>query len=380
MHLAPLESETGQPGGALRWAVEAEAITKRFAGSTRGNEVLALDRVTLHVADGEFVALLGPSGCGKTTLLRILAGQEVTSEGRVFVGGRDMTGVPPEKRPVNMVFQTPALFPHLTVFQNIGFGPRMAGVPATDIARRVGDMLALVRLEGFEQRRVTQLSGGQAQRVALARALINRPSVLLLDEPLSALDLKLRKAMQLELKSIHRSLGTTFVYVTHDQEEAITMADRILIMDRGRIVQEGTPIDIYQRPSTVFSSQFVGESNVLSARVVRRDDGGLILELGGLKARALDPGAAQAGRSVWVAIRPEKIALRALPEPGRSNQFPGEVVDVIFLGPLVRYEVQLIGGPRVAVLESFREERSLFAAGAPVQVSWSIEHCLVLAE
>jgi ABC-type spermidine/putrescine transport systems, ATPase components len=241
-------------------------------------------------------------------------------------------------------------------------------------------MLALVRLEGFEQRRVTQLSGGQAQRVALARALINQPSVLLLDEPLSALDLKLRKAMQLELKSIHRSLGTTFVYVTHDQEEAITMADRILIMDRGRIVQEGTPIDIYQRPSTVFASQFVGESNVLNVRVVRRDDGGLILDLGGLKARALDPGAVQAGQSVWVAIRPEKIALRALSEPGRSNQFPGEVIDVIFLGPLVRYEVQLIGGPRVAVLESFREERSLFAAGAPVQVSWSTEHCLVFVE
>jgi len=370
------------PSGARdSWIVQVADVRKTFPGPTRGSEVLALDRVSLRVADGEFVALLGPSGCGKTTLLRILAGQETATSGRVTIAGRDMATVPPERRPVNMVFQSPALFPHLSVFDNIAFGPRMARVAEREIARRVGEMLALVRLEGYEQRRVTQLSGGQAQRIALARALINRPTVLLLDEPLSALDLKLRKAMQLELKSIHRLLGTTFIYVTHDQEEAITMADRIVIMDRARIVQEGTPFEVYQRPSSVFASQFVGDSNVLAATVAGREGEALVVEVGGLRVRAADGAGAAPGQTVWVSIRPERIALQAGEGADGVNQFAGEVVDAVFLGPLVRYEVRLGGGqdgPRVTVLEGFREERPVLAPGAVVRASWRPEHCLVL--
>jgi spermidine/putrescine transport system ATP-binding protein len=244
--------------------VQVEGISKRFAGASRGSEVVALEDIHLDVQQGEFVPLLGPSGCGKTTLLRILAGLEVPTAGRIFIDGQDTTDVPPEKRPVNIVFQTPVLFPHRSVYENIAFGPRMAGASAGQITPRLAEVLALVRLEGFEARRVTQLSEDRASVSALARALINRPKVLL-DEPLSALDLKLRKAMQLELKRIHRRLGTTFIYVTHDQEEAIVVADRIAIMNQGHIVQDGPPDDIYRRPSSVFGADFIGESNLLPA-------------------------------------------------------------------------------------------------------------------
>lgn len=361
--------------------VQIDQIVKKFPGPTRGSEVVALDGISLTVARGEFVALLGPSGCGKTTLLRILAGQETATAGRVVIDGQEMTGVPPERRPVNMVFQTHALFPHLNVFENIAFGPRMKGMPAEEIRRRVAQMLALVRLEGFEQRRVTQLSGGQAQRVALARALINQPKVLLLDEPLASLDLKLRKAMQLELKAIHRALGTTFIYVTHDQEEAITMADRIVIMDHGRIVQDGTPFEIYHRPSSVFASQFIGESNVLPATVAEQRDDAIVVDVGGVHVHAVAGPAVKPGQAVWVSIRPEQISLQpadAVDARERVNRFAGEIVDVIFLGPLVRYEVTLPTGVRLMAIEGFRDDRPLFAPGAAVQVCWQREHCLVL--
>jgi spermidine/putrescine transport system ATP-binding protein len=363
-----------------RGIVHVEAITKKFAGAVRGGEVVALDHVSLDVRQGEFVALLGPSGCGKTTLLRILGGLEVPTSGRVFIDGQEMTDVPPERRPVNMVFQSPALFPHRSVYENIAFGPRMAGEPAAAIAPRVSEMLALVRLEGYERRRVTQLSGGQAQRIALARALINRPQVLLLDEPLSALDLKLRKAMQLELKRIHRLLGTTFIYVTHDQEEAIVMADRIVIMNLGHIVQDGAPDEIYRRPSSVFAADFIGESNLLPATVTENNSYGLLADVGGLPVRASGQPAARPGQSIWISIRPEKIGLAPAGTPRGPNHFPGELTDVIFLGPLVRYEVQLAGGQPITVIENYREDRPTLQPGAAVQVNLPVEHCLALVE
>jgi spermidine/putrescine ABC transporter ATP-binding subunit len=360
--------------------VQVEGISKRFPGAARGSEVVALDDIHLAVQRGEFVALLGPSGCGKTTLLRILAGLEAPTSGRVLIDGQDMRDVPPERRSVNMVFQTPALFPHRSVYENIAFGPRMAGATAGQIVPRLAEVLALVRLEGFEHRRVTQLSGGQSQRVALARALINRPKVLLLDEPLSALDLKLRKAMQLELKRIHRLLGTTFIYVTHDQEEAIVMADRIAIMNHGHIVQDGTPGDIYRRPSSVFAADFIGESNLLPATVIAENQAGLVARIGDLQVHTTSQPGACVGQSVWVSIRPERIVIEDSAQGPGTNRFAGEVLEVIFLGPLVRYEVQLVGGPRVMVLESVREDRALFSPGAAVHLSWLRDHCLVLTE
>ena len=362
--------------------VHVAGVSKKFPGPVRGTEVAALDNISLDVVTGEFVALLGPSGCGKTTLLRILAGMETPTSGRVIIDGQDMTDVPPERRPVNMVFQSPALFPHRSVFENIAFGPRMAGVAAGQIAKSVTEMLALVRLEGYEQRRVTQLSGGQSQRIALARALINRPKVLLLDEPLSALDLKLRKAMQVELKRIHRLLGTTFVYVTHDQEEAIMMADRIVIMNHGHIVQSGAPNEIYRRPTSAFAADFIGESNLLPAKVVGGGPSGVVAEVGALQVHAAGQAAVQPGQSVWMSIRPEKIVLQpAGAEAAHSpNCYVGEVADVFFLGALVRYDVLLAGGTRVSALENFREDRPLTAPGSTVQVGWSRDDCLVLVE
>jgi spermidine/putrescine transport system ATP-binding protein len=360
--------------------VNLRGITKQFPGAAR-DTVVALDGVSLDIQRGEFVALLGPSGCGKTTLLRILGGLETPTAGEVLIDGQDMTGVPPEKRPVNTVFQSPALFPHRTVFENIAFGPRMARVPPEEIARRVGDVLALVRLEGFGPRRVTQLSGGQSQRVALARALVNRPKVLLLDEPLSALDLKLRRAMQLELKRLHRLLRTTFVYVTHDQEEAITMADRIIILNQGRVIQQGSPDSIYRRPSTRFSADFIGESNLLAATVVAQRDGHLLADLGGgVQVEAVASAAFQPGQAIWVAIRPENVALEAAAEPAAPAGLAGEVAETLFLGAFVRYEVQLAGGQRLMGLQPAGEERPPFQPGTAVRVVWQPRHVLALAE
>jgi spermidine/putrescine ABC transporter ATP-binding subunit len=374
------QGEVAQTTASQRGIVHVRNITKRFSGAARGGEVIALDHVELDIRRGEFVALLGPSGCGKTTLLRILGGLETPSTGQVFIDGHDMTNVPPERRSVNMVFQSPALFPHRNVYENIAFGPRMAGTTADEIVPRVREMLALVRLEGYEQRRVTQLSGGQAQRIALARALINRPKVLLLDEPLSALDLKLRRAMQIELKQIHRLLGTTFIYVTHDQEEAIVMADRIVIMNKGRIVQDGPPDVIYRRPASVFAADFIGESNLLPATVVECNSHGLLADIGGLTVRAASLPTARPGQSIWVSIRPEKIELEVPGASDRPNNFPGKITDAIFLGPLVRYGIRLSGGQYVMAIKNFREDQRMLQAGAMVQVVLPSEHCLALAE
>src|SRR5574341_1077639 len=247
-------------------AIEMRDVSKEFAG-THGETVLAVDHMTLEIRDGEFFSFLGPSGCGKTTTLRMLAGFELPTDGEIFIKGQPMGYTPPFKRPVNTVFQNYALWPHMNVFQNVAFGLEMARVPRPDIKRRVAEALELVQLTGMDKRRPKQLSGGQQQRVALARALVQRPAVLLLDEPLGALDLKLRKAMQLELKHMQQQVGITFIYVTHHQEEALTMSDRIAVMDRGRLLQVGSPREIYETPATSFVAGFIGLSNCLSGRI-----------------------------------------------------------------------------------------------------------------
>src|SRR5262245_14565954 len=278
IELAPSVPTSPPASGGLP-AIELMGVNKLFPSATA--TVVAVEDVDLRVGAGEFFSLLGPSGCGKTTTLRMLAGFEEPTSGRILLYGKDMVGVPPYRRDVNMVFQHYALFPHMTVYDNIAFGLRHKKVPKDEIRRRVADALRLVELEGREQRRPRQLSGGQQQRVALARALVNRPRALLLDEPLGALDLKLRRAMQLELKRIQREVGITVVYVTHDQEEALTMSDRLAVMNAGRIEQLGTPRDLYERPATRFVADFLGTSNILSGRLERVGDGWRLAGLGG---------------------------------------------------------------------------------------------------
>ena len=299
--------------------------------SHRYGSVTALDGVALDIADGEFVTLLGPSGCGKTTLLRIVGGFERPGEGRVLLAGEDVTSHPAHKRATNMVFQRPTLFPHLDVFANVAFGLRVAGVNRQEQRTRVREALALVRLDGYEQRRSHELSGGQMQRVALARALVNRPKVLLLDEPLSALDLKIRLEMEVELRRVHRETGATFVYVTHDQREAMALSDRIAVMCAGRIEQLGEPTEVYRRPASVFVAQFVGDANVLPVEVIETGAEEATIQLGDCRHRVRCP---QPSRGpAWLVLRPEAVEVRAEPcdaeEPGALH---GVVRDVAFRG------------------------------------------------
>ena len=332
--------------------VEVRRIVKDYG---RGEAALrALDDVSLEIRRGEFFTLLGPSGCGKTTLLRCIAGFETPSEGRVLLGGRDITGAPPDRRPVNTVFQSYGLFPHLTVAGNVGFGPRMQGRPKGEVAETVGRVLALTRMEDFAARLPAQLSGGQQQRVALARALAPAPEVLLLDEPLSALDLKLRRAMQAELKRLQRETGITFVFVTHDQEEALTMSDRIGVMSAGRLLQVGSPRDVYDRPADRFVADFIGETNLLPAEVVA---GGVRLACG--PVLALDAG----GRSgaVAVAVRPEQVEVG----PPGSGDVDARVAETTFFGTDTHLGLDLPDGTRVmARMPSARAEG--FALGDAV--------------
>jgi ABC-type Fe3+/spermidine/putrescine transport system ATPase subunit len=308
--------------GAAR--VEVDGVTHRYG------PVTALDDVSLDIADGELLTLLGPSGCGKTTLLRAIAGFIRPGAGRVRLGGVDVTGKPPHRRPVNMVFQRPTLFPHLDVAGNVAFGLRIARVSRSEQTQRVVEALALVRLEGYGDRRAHELSGGQMQRVALARALVNRPQVLLLDEPLSALDLKIRLEMEVELRRVHRETGATFVYVTHDQREALALSDRIAVFDDGRLIQVGTPHDIYRRPATPFAARFVGDANVIAADVV---DGGV--QVGGT---LLQIAGAVAGPA-WLVLRPEVVGV----VPGSHGPLVGTVADVAFRGTGFTYRVEVAG-------------------------------------
>ena len=353
-------------------AIVVEGVVKRFGQAT------ALDGVSLRVEPGTFVSLLGPSGCGKTTLLRIIGGFETPDVGSVFIHGKRVDGLPPNRRPVNTVFQRYALFPHKTVFENIAFALAIRSVPAREQRERVRRMLDLVRLPGIEDRAPAQLSGGQAQRVSLARALIGQPQVLLLDEPLAALDLKLRKAMQLELRRIQEELGTSFLYVTHDQEEALTMSDLIILMNDGRIVQEGSPAEIYNHPATVFVSDFIGEANLLRG-VITAQDGDLarvrVLDTD-LEVRASGSGLGL-DHEVIISVRPERLRVgRPGSANGVENRAPGKLQRRIFLGNIIRQYIAL--GPDLVVAAQTDVDDELLAEGDPVEVSWRADNTILL--
>ena len=366
--------------------VEIVDVTKRFG------DVVAVDRMRLSIARGEFYSLLGPSGCGKTTTLRMIAGFEQPTEGEIFLDGRPIAGVPPYRRNVNTVFQHYALFPHMDVAQNVGYGLRQRKVGRAEEQRRVAEAMTLVRLAGYERRRTWEMSGGQQQRVALARALVNRPTVLLLDEPLGALDLKLRKEMQLELKALQREVGITFVYVTHDQEEALTMSDVIVVMRDGRIQQSGSPAELYERPVNRFVADFIGTSNFVPATVVEagggtgwamvRTDRGITL-----RGRVTDEAASlNAGDNVTVATRPERLEVFAVDTAGEARpgttQVAGRVRQGTYLGDQTEYRIQTEQAGEIIV----RHQNATGAGGAlgagpgdPVIVRWHEEANLVLA-
>jgi len=350
-------------------AVTLQNVSKRFPGPKGAEPVTAVDDLHLDIADGEFFSLLGPSGCGKTTTLRMVAGFEYPTAGSIQIFGQEVGLEPPNKRPVNTVFQSYALFPHMTVAENIAFGLQMQDVDKAEIKRRVGEMIELVQLEGRETRKPRQLSGGQQQRVALARALVNHPKVLLLDEPLGALDLKLRQAMQLELKQLQERVGVTFVYVTHDQEEALTMSDRIAVMDGGRLLQVGTPNEIYDRPRTRFVADFIGDTNLLAATVVDADT---VKLADGTHVRATTTAAA--GATVTLAIRPEQAGLRD-PDHERDaslDAVQGHVERLTFLGNAVSYEVVAEGSGevRMRIRQGTAPGIEHFAVGDRVRARW----------
>jgi spermidine/putrescine transport system ATP-binding protein len=344
--------------------VELRTVTKHFG------TVTAVDQLSLQVRSGEFLTLLGPSGCGKTTTLRMIAGFEDPSSGQILIDDIAMSGVPPFKRNVNTVFQNYALFPHLSVQDNVAFGLKMKRVGRSERVRRARETLELVRLAHLAERRPNQLSGGQQQRVALARALVNHPAVLLLDEPLGALDLKLRKAMQLELTGLQQRVGITFIYVTHDQEEALTMSDRIAVMDGGRLLQIGTPAEIYERPSSRFVADFIGESNFLEGTVEQREGPGALVLVDGVGViRAV--GSAESGTRVLLAIRPEKIMLANGHKQGQ-NTVSGTIVTSVFRGSDTQIIVRLSNGKEFTLelpnQTSFQPDQLL--PGSTIDLAW----------
>ncbi|MEQ8450168.1 MAG: ABC transporter ATP-binding protein [Nitratireductor sp.] len=320
--------------------ISFDNITKKFGDFT------AVDSLSLDIYEREFFALLGASGCGKSTLLRMLAGFEAPTSGRILLDGQDLAGIPPYRRPVNMMFQSYALFPHMSVEQNIAFGLKQDGMAKADIEKRVGEMLKLVKLEQFAKRKPHQLSGGQRQRVALARSVAKRPKVLLLDEPLGALDKKLREETQFELVDLQHDLGLTFIVVTHDQEEAMTMADRIAILDKGEVVQVATPAEIYEAPGSRFVADFVGTVNLIEGEMRGRENGVARIEDGrGLTILTEDDGDATAGDRVWFAIRPEKLKVSAAkPDTTDSNAAEGEIYDIAYLGDMTVFHIRLDDG------------------------------------
>jgi spermidine/putrescine transport system ATP-binding protein len=345
--------------------IRLEHVTKRF------DDVVAVDDLSLEIPHGSFFALLGPSGCGKTTTLRMIGGFEEPTEGLIYLGDAEVSGMPPYKRDVNTVFQSYALFPHLSIFENVAFGLRRKGQRGGDLSRKVEQMLELVQLGGYGKRKPRQLSGGQQQRVALARALVNSPRVLLLDEPLGALDLKLRKEMQLFIKALQHDLGITFIHVTHDQEEAMTMADKIAVMNKGRIDQLGSPTELYERPQTGFVASFLGISNLLRGTVaggdtVRLEDGTTIRT----RAGALD------GRSgaVAVGIRPEKIR----PSAGDANTLPGTVKESAYIGVSTQYIVETSNGDVTVVVLNDQPGAAAHAPGERLSLSWDPESTFVV--
>lgn len=351
--------------------VELSGVSKRYGAVT------AVDRVDLSIGRGEFLTLLGPSGCGKTTTLMMIAGFEQPSGGTILVDGTDVTGQPPFERDVNTVFQNYALFPHMRVYDNVAFGLRAKKVPEPEIRAQVAKALEMVQLGGYAARWPRQLSGGQQQRVALARAIVNNPQVLLLDEPLGALDLKLRKEMQVELKHIQQKLGITFVYVTHDQEEALVMSDRIVVMKAGRIEQVDTPAQIYERPRTRFVADFIGETNLLEARLAGGAGAGATVEFEGRQFPVDLPGAVPAGAPVWISIRPERIRLAGDAEAG-ATVLPVQAAERIYVGATVKLICRtaagtglVVSGPAGSALEAVR-------VGDPLRVAWDSRHCVAM--
>ena len=356
-------------------AIVLEGVTKRFG------RVAAVDDVTLTIGEGEFFSLLGPSGCGKTTTLRMIAGFEMPDEGRIVLEGKDVTSVLPNRRSLNMVFQHYALFPHMSIYDNVAFGLKVGGVPRGEHRARVEGMLRVVELEGLEKRRIRQLSGGQQQRVALARALVKQPAALLLDEPLGALDVKLRKQMQRELKRIQAELGTTFVYVTHDQEEALAMSDRIAVMNGGRVEQVGSPREIYAHPATPFVADFIGSLNALD---VRADElvGSFAMMRVGEGERLVVPveNGVQPGDSFRVAVRPEQVRI-GLPDgasPNGGSRLTGTLAEIVYLGMYTQFHVDTSVG-RVVAHRLADEELPALETGARVAVSWDSEDASLLA-
>jgi len=355
-----------------------DAVSKRFG------DVAAVDRLSLDIYEGEFFALLGPSGCGKSTLLRMLAGFERPDEGRILLDGRDIAEVPPHRRPVNMMFQSYALFPHLSVAGNVGFGLKQEDLPKSEIDARVRDILALVQLAAFGERKPHQLSGGQRQRVALARALVKRPRVLLLDEPLSALDRKLREETRFELMELQNRLGLTFIMVTHDQDEAMSMSDRIAVMNKGRLVQVAAPSEIYEQPNSRWVADFVGAVNLIEGELLESGRAGSTVECAaGGRLRTAQPVDVPAGTVLWVAVRPEKIQIAAeMPAAAAENCFAGAVLEVGYLGDTSIYKVKLDNG---LVLKASAANRSRLikrpvGRGDRVFMSWLDDANVVLTQ
>jgi spermidine/putrescine transport system ATP-binding protein len=364
----PSRAEEGAGRGV---AVRLAGITKRFG------DFVAVDDLNLDIYEGEFFSLLGPSGCGKTTTLRMIAGFEEPTQGAISVAGEEVQGVPPYRRPVNTVFQSYAIFPHLNVFDNVAFGLRRAKVPKDEVASRVADACEMVQLAGFEKRKPGMLSGGQQQRVALARALVNRPKVLLLDEPLGALDLKLRKEMQLELKSLQEEVGITFVYVTHDQEEALTMSDRIAVMNEGKVQQLAGPTTLYETPANRFVAGFIGQTNVFSGTVEAADGDRMTLRTReGLRVEAVarEQGVPKEGEEVDAAVRPEKVRFGG----SGDNVCAAEVRQVVYLGASTQYIVELEGGGKLVLYQQNAFDAAGASEGDGVSVAWDAQNCLVL--
>jgi spermidine/putrescine transport system ATP-binding protein len=363
-------------------AIELVAVSKDF--HSRRGTVTAVDRVDLVIGEGEFFSLLGPSGCGKTTTLRMIGGFEEPTSGQILLHGKDVVGVPPNHRDVNVVFQSYALFPHMSVYDNVAFGLQRKKVDRRSIKHRVNEMLELVQLEGKSDRRPRELSGGQQQRVALARALVNRPRALLLDEPLAALDLKLRQAMQIELKRIQREVGITFVFVTHDQNEALTMSDRLVVMNAGRIEQLGAPREVYERPRTRFVAGFIGTSNLISGTVARIDGTTAVLATAPDESVvALGAGlvGAQVGKPLELTVRPEKIAISAKPPEPDWCCLRGRVSEVVYLGTSTQYAVRASDGSDLLVfLQNASDSTDVAVRDEDIWLSWRPEHSLALVD
>jgi putative spermidine/putrescine transport system ATP-binding protein len=354
------------------WSIRLEKVKKVF-----DNRVVAVDDVSILIQEGEFFSLLGPSGCGKTTTLRLIAGFEEPTEGTVYIRGRDVTHVPPHKRDTGMVFQNYALFPHRTINENVAFGLRMRRLPKEEIKKKVSDALKLVEMEGLGDRRPSQLSGGQQQRVALARAIVIEPTVLLCDEPLGALDKKLRQQMQFELKNLQKKIGVTLVYVTHDQEEALTMSDRIAVMHLGRVVQSGTPLEIYNHPETKFVSNFIGDSNLFEGVIERVDkESAHVLTSDQIRliARSHE---ASAGDRITIAVRPEKVRL-LIDDETAENGFRGSVESANFMGVFIMYRIALPSGRLLFVMETNDGSRPIFTPGQEARVGWDSSDSLIL--